>query len=231
MATSEEIRNALTRVQDAFNSGEINRQQYLDMTAALLELQSGTDAAANSTEALTGEVLTSEDAILKARQAVLDQTLALEQLASNERIKNIEFAVDFQIAKMETEAKRVESILNATSTVIASTAEAAASMFDTLGGGSLSGSDRFRARDAIDQQLKIQRQAAEQQGRLIEAQIESLTAKNRALQNGEGLIKIESDGLEPALEMIMWQILEKIQLRANAESAEFLLGLNAPAAP
>lgn len=132
MATSEEIRNALTRVQDAFNSGEINRQQYLDMTAALLELQSGIDAAANSTEALTGEVLTSEDAILKARQAVLDQTLALEQLASNERIKNIEFAVDFQIAKMETEAKRVESILNATSTVIASTAEAAASMFDTL---------------------------------------------------------------------------------------------------
>ncbi|WP_394424742.1 phage tail tape measure protein [Vreelandella stevensii] len=231
VATSEEIRNALTRVQDAFNSGEINRQQYLDMTAALLELQSGTDAAANSTEALTGEVLTSEDAILKARQAVLDQTLALEQLASNERIKNIEFAVDFQIAKMETEAKRVESILNATSSVIASTAEAAASMFDTLGGGSLSGSDRFRARDAIDQQLKIQKQAAEQQGRLIEAQIESLTAKNRALQNGEGLIKIESDGLEPALEMIMWQVLEKIQLRANAESAEFLLGLNAPAAP
>jgi hypothetical protein len=26
--------------------------------------------------------------------------------------------------------------------------------------------------------------------------------------------------------MIMWQILEKVQLRVNEESAEFLLGLN-----
>lgn len=225
VATSEEIRNALTRVQDAFNSGEINRQQYLDMTAALLELQGGTDAAANSTEVLAGEVLTSEEAILKARQAVLDQTLALEQLASNERIKNIEFAVDFQIAKMENEAKRVESILNATSATIGSTAEAAANMFETLGGGGLSLGDRWLARDAIEQQLDIQRQAAEQQEKLIDAQIKSLTAKTQALQNGDGLIKISSDGLEPALEMIMWQVLEKIQLRANAEGAEFLLGL------
>ncbi len=52
-----------------------------------------------------------------------------------------------------------------------------------------------------------------------------MEAKTKALQNGDGLIKIDSDGLEPALEMIMWQILEKVQLRANAEGAEFLLGI------
>jgi len=222
-ATSEEIRSALSRVQEAFNNGDINEQQYRDLTAALLELRDGSLEAAQGQESLTGEVLSSEEAILKARQAVLDQSLALEELASNERIKNMEFAVDFQIARMETDAKKVEAILNATSETISSTASAASSMFGTL--GDLSLGDRFAARDAIEQQLEIQQQAADQQERLIDAQIKSLNARTRALQSGDGLIKISSDGLEPALEMIMWQVLEKIQMRANAEGAEFLLGL------
>lgn len=225
VATSEEIRDALTRVQDAFNQGDIDEQQYRSLTGALLELKDSSEQAAQGQEALTGEVLSSEDAILKARQAVLDQTLALEELASNERIKNMEFAVDFKIAQMEADAKKVEAILNATSTTISSTAEAAASMFETLGGGELNFSDQWLARDAIEQQLEIQEQAANQQGQLIEAQVEQMRARTQALQSGDGLIKISSDGLEPALEMIMWQVLEKIQMRANAEGAEFLLGL------
>ncbi|EGP18533.1 phage tail tape measure protein [Halomonas sp. TD01] len=229
IVSAEAVGKALRGIQDAYDSGEIDEAKYNELRNALLRLRDSSNDAAKGQEVLAGEALSSEDAILKARKAVLEQTLALEQLASNERIKNIEFSVDFQVAKMETEAKRVESILNATSATITSTEDPAASMFDTLGGGSLSGSDRFRARDAIDQQLKVQEQAAEQQGRLIDAQIESLTAKTKALQNGEGLIKIESDGLEPALEMFMWQVLEKIQLRANAESAEFLLGINSTA--
>ncbi|CAM0557094.1 hypothetical protein EHLJMEHL_02182 [Vreelandella titanicae] len=225
VATSEEIRDALTRVQDAFNQGDIDEQQYRSLIGALLELKESSEQAAQGQEALTGEVLSSEDAILKARQAVQDQTLALEELASNERIKNMEFAVDFKIAEMEADAKKVEAILNATSTTISSTAEAAASMFETLGGGGLSFGDRWLARDAIEQQLEIQEQAANQQGQLIEAQVEQMRARTQALQSGDGLIKISSDGLEPALEMIMWQVLEKIQMRANAEGAEFLLGL------
>ncbi len=74
--------------------------------------------------------------------------------------------------------------------------------------------------------MKIQEEAAKQQSRLIDAQIKNLEAKTKAMQNGDGLIKIDSTGLEPALEMIMWEIIEKVQLRANAEGAEFLLGLN-----
>jgi len=225
VATSEEIRDALARVQDAFNQGDINEQQYRSLTGALLELKESSEQAAQGQEALAGEVLSSEDAILKARQAVLNQTIALEELASNERIKSMEFAVDFKIAQMEADAKKVEAILNATSTTISSTGEAAASMFETLGGDGLNFHEQWLAQDAIEQQLQIQEQAADQQGRLIEAQVEQMRARTQALQNGDGLIKISSDGLEPALEMIMWQVLEKIQMRANAEGAEFLLGL------
>lgn len=227
-ASAEAVGKALYRIQEAYEAGEIDSTKYNELKTALLGLREGADAASKGQEALAGEVLSSEEAILKAREAVLGHKLALEEIASSERIRNLEISVDFKVAKMENEAKRVEAVLNATSTTIASTAEAAASMFETLSGSGLSGSDRFRARDAIDQQLKIQKQAAEQQGKLIDAQVASLTAKTQALKNGEGLIKIESDGLEPALEMIMWNVIEKVQLRANAESAEFLLGINGP---
>ena len=63
------------------------------------------------------------------------------------------------------------------------------------------------------------------QKKLIDHQLELLETKERALNNGEGLIKIDSTGLEPQLEMIMWQILQKVQMRANEESAAFLLGI------
>ncbi|MFI8748840.1 phage tail tape measure protein [Vreelandella lionensis] len=222
-ASVGEIEDAANRLHHAFLNGLIDEDQLYSGISALSELKGQLSETADSQEALTGEVLSSEEAILKARQAVLDQTLALEELASNERIKNMEFAVDFQIAKMETDAKKVEAILSATSETISSTADAAASMFGIL--GDLSFGDRFAARDAIEQQLEIQQQAADQQEKLIAAQIKSLNAKTQALQNGDGLIKISSDGLEPALEMIMWEVIEKVQMRANAEGAEFLLGL------
>ncbi|MBE0403062.1 phage tail tape measure protein [Halomonas citrativorans] len=222
---AESVGRALQQMQEAFNAGEISESEYNRLKDALLGLRDGADVAAKGQEALAGEVLSSEEAILKAREAVLGHKLALEEIASSERIRNLELAVDFKIAKTEADAKKVEAILNATSETISTTADAAASMFDTLGGGGLNLGDRWLARDAIGQQLDIQQQAAEQQERLIDAQINSLNARTQALQNGDGLIKIESDGLEPALEMIMWNVIEKVQLRANAEGAEFLLGL------
>lgn len=224
-ASAEVVGKSLNKISEAFNAGEIDASEYERLKKALLGLRDGADKAAKGQKVLTDEVLTNEDAILKARDAVLQQELALEELASNERIKGMEFAVDFKMAQLENDTRRVESILSATSETITSTAEAATNMFDTLSGGNLTGHDRVVARRAIDQQLEIEKTAAEKQAKLIDAQINSMKAKTKALQQGDGLIKIESDGLEPALEMIMWEVLEKIQMRANAEGAEFLLGL------
>ena len=49
--------------------------------------------------------------------------------------------------------------------------------------------------------------------------IKDMQAKSAALKEGDSLIKIESTGLEPALEMIMWQVLEKVKLKVTAEEA------------
>ena len=83
----------------------------------------------------------------------------------------------------------------------------------------------IKIREAIDQELKIRQQAADQQKRLIDSQISYFDAKSDALKQGLGEITITADGLEPELEAFMWQILERVQLRATSDQANFLLGL------
>jgi len=151
--------------------------------------------------------------------------LALEELASNERIKKMEFTASINTAALRADASKVDSILSATSQTISNLGESTSSMFGTLSSDGLSSIQEWDLEDAIEQQVDIQREAADQQKELIDEQIKSIRAKTQALQNGDGLIKIDSTGLEPALEKIMWEIIEKVQLRANAEGSEFLLGI------
>lgn len=149
----------------------------------------------------------------------------LLELESNERIKAMEFTASIAVAGLEADARKVEAVLGATSTTIEATASSIDGLFSSLAGGDLSFRQQWNLEDAIEQQLKIQREAGEAQNKVLEAQAKLMQEKANALRNGDGLVKIDSTGLEPALEMIMWQILEKVQLRANAEGAEFLLGL------
>lgn len=83
--------------------------------------------------------------------------------------------------------------------------------------------------DILEDQQDAQNRALESQVKLNEAQIKWLNAKAESLRRGDGLIQIDTTGIEPALEMVMWQIIEKVQIRASEEAADFLLGLGTPA--
>ena len=78
-------------------------------------------------------------------------------------------------------------------------------------------------KDQLEKENDLRERALEQQEKLNEAQIRLMELKAEALEKGEGVINVSADGLEPELEMIMWKLLEKIQIRANAEASEFLL--------
>jgi hypothetical protein len=43
------------------------------------------------------------------------------------------------------------------------------------------------------------------------------------MESGEGLIKISGDGLGPALEMVLFEIAELMQVRMAEDQSEFLL--------
>jgi hypothetical protein len=93
--------------------------------------------------------------------------------------------------------------------------------------GQLSQLEAEEWQNAIDDDMKKKQEDFDLQKKLIDQQLELLATKQNAMNSGDGLIKIDSTGLEPALEEIMWQILEKVQIRAAEEAAEFLLGLPA----
>jgi len=98
---------------------------------------------------------------------------------------------------------------------------------------SLAGIENYADRQQMtDEALKI----AKAQREVIEAETRNLNTRNAILaqetQNitrmessfGETkTIKIEASGLEPEMEAFMWKLLKKIQVRANASGAEFLL--------
>ena len=77
----------------------------------------------------------------------------------------------------------------------------------------------------LDEQMALQSQLIHKQMELVDAQIEQIEARTAMMKKGDSMIKIQGDGLEPELEAFMWKILENLQVRANQEFSEFLIGL------
>jgi hypothetical protein len=77
----------------------------------------------------------------------------------------------------------------------------------------------------IEREQKRRDELLDTQRDLTQAEIDYTRAKTDALQSGDGQIRIEAAGLEPELEAFMWRIIERVQIRANEEASEFLLGV------
>jgi len=60
------------------------------------------------------------------------------------------------------------------------------------------------------------KKAEELQKQLTDAQTSLIEARTKALKNGDALIKIDGDGLDPALEATLWKILGKVKINFDA---------------
>ena len=161
-------------------------------------------------------------------QGDIDMELARIEAQAATVQSAFEWEAKVEIANAEAMAEQVTAAFDAVASSVSATAAAAADMFGSLVGawGDInSGLDRNDLMAMVQQQLDMEQQALNIQSALTDAQIEYMRARASALKAGDGLIQISSDGLEPALEMIMWQILEKVQLRVTETASEFLFGL------
>ncbi|MBK8191415.1 MAG: hypothetical protein IPK79_13330 [Vampirovibrionales bacterium] len=149
--------------------------------------------------------------------------IKMEEIASNERIKNIEAYVTLNVADIEGQTKRVEAAFESINTTINSTGDLLGSLF-----GALSNADSFTKLEIIEQidaENKRRDAALQLQKELTQAEIENIRAKTRALDRGDSILKIDGTGLAPQLEAFMWEILKAIRVRANADFADYLLGI------
>ena len=78
---------------------------------------------------------------------------------------------------------------------------------------------------AINDDMEKKKADFDLQKELIDQQLELLEAKESALNSGEGLIKIDTTGVEPALVAFMWEILHRVQMQANQDGSKFLLSI------
>lgn len=149
--------------------------------------------------------------------------IKMEEIASNERIKNIEAYVSLNVADLEAQTKRVEAAFDSINTTINSTGDLLGSLF-----GSLDKADTYTKLQIIEQieaENKRRDAALELQKKLTQAEIDNINAKTRALDRGDAVIKVEGTGLEPHVKAIMWEILKEIRVTVNGTAEDYLLGL------
>ena len=148
----------------------------------------------------------------------------MNEIASNERIKNIEFAVKLKSAEFEADAKRVQATVASIDSTVKSTGDLLGGLFGDLT-KTQSSFDKLAIADQINKENERRQVALDLQKQLAEAEIQRINAQTRSLDRGDALITIQAAGLEPELEAFMWKILGKIRTRANAEFADYLLGV------
>jgi TP901 family phage tail tape measure protein len=206
-----------------------------------------TDQAAQSTKALKGVTFEVIDGVKSYSQAMgiasattsehtkkveeatkksQDFELKMEEIASNERIKMIDFYVQLETTQLETDMERVKATFASIDNVVTSTGDLIGSLFDNLISAD-SFRDKFNIEDQIAKEDKRRQDALDLQKQLAAAEIARVEAQTAALNRGDALITIQGDGLAPQLEAFMWEVLKAIRVRANADFQDFLLGMGA----
>lgn len=217
---------ALTK---AFLEQKISAEQLSTGVLALADQQKKVGDAMERTtgtsKAQAEELRKSKEAADKATEAAQKMALEYEKIASNERIKNIEFKVELDIARLEEDTKRVQAAFDSINNTINSTGDVISSSlsllkdFDSLDWGAL----RI-IESQLEKENQLRREAFELQKELTQAQIRSVNAQTAQIEKGDALIKIDGAGLQPHLEGFMWEILRTVQVRANRDGRAMLLG-------
>lgn len=144
--------------------------------------------------------------------------------------KSLEFESLVDIAEIEASAKIVESLGRTLDEVFSSSGDIISSLFDDLIGLDLQSSSGLSVFHLIKNQLEEENALREKslvlQERLIDSQTAWMDAKTDQLNSGEAVLSVSAEGLYPELDMILFEIVKRFQIRATEEQAEFLLGLS-----
>jgi TP901 family phage tail tape measure protein len=202
----------------------------LDAKQAQSEFTEEIEASADAQEKSAGTLSIVSDETKKfaketekaAKQSEQFKTKLLE-IASDERIAQIEANVELNIAQLEADTKQAVAIIENLGTSIQSTGDLLGSLFGNL--ENATGSKRYDIERQIALENKYREEAFSLQKEATQAQIELLRQKAQQIARGETIIKVNAEGLTPALELVFNEILEFAQVRANEQGLQFLTGI------
>lgn len=140
--------------------------------------------------------------------------------------KSIEWKAKIDIAQIEAATKTMEMAFKSVDSTVVDTGKTLTSLagtYATLISAGKGGSSFME--QMIEDENKRRDKALTMQEGLVEAQVKNLEARTEAMRGGQAMIQIDGQGLQPHLEAFMFEILAAIQIRANAEGAQYLVGI------
>ena len=110
-------------------------------------------------------------------------------------------------------------------TSVVSTGNTLTGLWNTLSETEIGSFGRIKLEQTLKAEEKRRQDAFDLQRELTDQQIKLNDLKIEAYERGDAMITIDGAGMQPHLEAFMWAVIEAVQVRANADGAEFLLGV------
>jgi hypothetical protein len=159
-------------------------------------------------------------------QGNIDKEIAIITTSAETAQKAFEYTAKVDIAEAEANAKILESVYGSIGEALSSSADLMADALSAIGGTGPDVQKEYEAKRILEQEADARKQSLDLQKRLTESQIEYQEAQTERLKSGKALIEIDTTGVEPAIEMVLWNIIDKAQVRVAGEEADFLLGIS-----
>ena len=186
---------------------------------------SGADEAKKAIE----EIPTEKQIEIKL-QGDIDLQLAQIEASAKTVQAAFQYTAEVDIAQIEAEAKVATAAFESVGQSVVGMSDSVSSMFSDLTSAfsdeNITQLEKWRLDDIVEEQQDAQNRLIDSQVELNTLQAEYMKQKLEAMESGEALITIDSTGLEPALETVMWEIIKKVQIKASEEAADFLLGIS-----
>lgn len=193
-------------------------QQLVRSEKGTINLTKAGDKAGASLTKIAEETKKAEEAQRKWNEEVA-------KMKFQEKLALIEQQTKIMSAQIEANAKITVAAFDSIDTAIESTGKLVGDLFGLyVKLDKLDFSTQNKLENQIDLENKRRDEALNLQKALTEAQIDQMKAQTDALLKGDGLIKIDGAGLKPHLEAFMWEILQAIQIKVNANGLKMLLG-------
>jgi TP901 family phage tail tape measure protein len=158
-------------------------------------------------------------------QAKLDETKIKAQAETVQ--KAVEWEAKLNIAKVEAATQKMQAMFKSIDNTVSSTGTTISSIIgDYAQILSRGASGNYFIEQQIKDENTRRNDALTMQKDLTKAQVDLLKQRTDNLKQGKPeTLQVEAAGLQPHLEAIMWEILAAIQIRANAEGTQLLVGV------
>jgi hypothetical protein len=180
-----------------------------------------------------GELFILDDVMTDITDSTNDATAAVGELAAEtenisleEKLAIIEANSAIATASIQADAQVLSSAFDSVGSSIETTGSLLGDLYGALGDENISKFDKLDIKQNIEEQNEALERQRDIQEDLARATLRELNARTRAFERGGSLIRIDGAGLQPHLEAFMFEILEAIQVRVNAQGFNLLLGVD-----